>query len=174
MHMFHTPIHTTFVNHDHCDFGPLIRYNIFMCWVFYKHCVHETYRKNSFRTLINVTPLRPIMGPWNVSHVRGHRSIHSLLHIFLTNTDLPLLTELNIPFNCVYNTPFIHTQLSSKFAIKDCRTFDADISKLSEFVHGFDRLPWADEACPPSKDHSVTRSVAFIFFIFLFYSIILN
>ena len=97
MYMFNHPQFKLFTNNDRHDHGPLIRYNAYVMWMVYKHCVQDPYRLAAYTKMMNKIPLSRIISIKQLAHLKGHRTIHNVLYIMTTRSNVKELKELGIP-----------------------------------------------------------------------------
>ena len=145
MRMYNHYLYMKFENKNKYNYGPLIRYNIYLCWLFYKYCVYDVYRMNYFRKLLNILPMYTIVSPKSMTHIRGHRSIHNIMYIFLHNTNIPMLQEYGFETPDMKSIePSIHNKelyayFCKNFNIVDKKSLYKDIVNIWEFV---DKVRW--------------------------------
>ena len=95
--MFNHPQFKLFVNNDRHAHGPLIRYNVYVMWMVYKHCVQDPYRLAAYTKMMNAIPLSRIISIKQLAHLKGHRTIHNVLYIMTARSNVKELKELGIP-----------------------------------------------------------------------------
>ena len=97
VYMFNHPQYHMFANTDRRDHGPLIRYNTYVMWMYYKHNVQEHYRCKAYNKMLNLIPVSRIYNPKKLAHLTGYRTIHNTLCVMLSRSNLKMLLDMGIP-----------------------------------------------------------------------------